>query len=60
MLSEGRPREAPLWFGLAGVVATSRVYVKVHHASDVVAGAAIGLALGAVATRVWRRLGASR
>jgi undecaprenyl-diphosphatase len=60
MLSEGRPREAPLWFGLAGVVATSRVYVKVHHASDVVAGAAIGLALGAVATRVWRRLDASR
>ncbi len=60
MLSEGRPQEAPFWFGLAGVVATSRVYVKVHHASDVVAGAAIGLALGAVATRVWRRMGASR
>lgn len=60
MLSEGRPQEAPFWFGLAGVVATSRVYVKVHHASDVIAGAAIGLALGAVATRVWRRMGASR
>jgi membrane-associated phospholipid phosphatase len=60
MLSEGRPLEAPLWFGLAGVVSASRVYVKVHHASDVVAGAAIGVALGAVATRVWRRFGATR
>jgi undecaprenyl-diphosphatase len=60
MLSEGRPIEAPLWFGLASVVSASRVYVKVHHASDVVAGAAIGLALGAVATRVWRRFGVTR
>jgi undecaprenyl-diphosphatase len=60
MLSEGRPLEAPLWFGLAGVVSASRVYVKVHHASDVVAGAVIGLALGATATRVWRRFGGSR
>ena len=34
----------------------SRVYVKVHHASDVVAGAAVGIALGAVAKRVWRRV----
>ena len=38
---------------LAGVVASSRVYVKIHHASDVVAGAAIGVGLAAVARRVW-------
>ena len=37
---------APLWFGLAGAVAFSRVYVRMHHASDVVAGAAFGLVLG--------------
>jgi undecaprenyl-diphosphatase len=37
---------APAWFGLAGAVAFSRVYVRMHHASDVVAGAALGLALG--------------
>ncbi len=42
-------RTAPLWFGLAGVVATSRAYVRIHHPSDVVAGAALGLALGQAA-----------
>jgi membrane-associated phospholipid phosphatase len=39
-------RTAPLWFAMAGVVATSRVYVRIHHASDIVAGGALGLALG--------------
>jgi len=42
------------WFGLATVVACSRIHVRVHHGSDVVAGAALGLALGAVAKRLWR------
>jgi membrane-associated phospholipid phosphatase len=49
-------RSAPLWFGLAGIVATSRAYVRIHHASDVVGGAAIGLALGALARRGLRAL----
>ena len=40
---------APVWFGLAGVVATSRAYVRIHHPSDIVAGALVGLALGQVA-----------
>ena len=53
LLSEGDPGLAPLWFALAAVVATSRAYVRVHHASDIVAGAAVGLALAAVARRVW-------
>ncbi len=43
---------APLWFALAAVVATSRVYTRMHHASDVVAGAALGIAMGVVARRV--------
>jgi undecaprenyl-diphosphatase len=43
---------APLWFALAGLVAASRVYVRMHHASDVVGGAALGLVLGVVARRV--------
>jgi undecaprenyl-diphosphatase len=45
----------PLYYGIAAVVATSRVYVKIHHASDVVAGAALGVGLAAVARRVWPR-----
>jgi undecaprenyl-diphosphatase len=43
---------APVWFGLAAVIAASRVYVRMHHASDVIAGAALGVAMGAVARRV--------
>jgi membrane-associated phospholipid phosphatase len=45
----------PAWYALAAVVASSRVYVKIHHASDVVAGAVLGLALG----RLARLLGTS-
>lgn len=51
VLSKGK-RGGGAWFALAGLVASSRVYVRMHHASDVVAGAALGLALGAVARRV--------
>ena len=40
-LRSGRPKAALYW-GLAGLVATSRVYVRIHHASDVVGGVAVG------------------
>jgi undecaprenyl-diphosphatase len=53
LLTEGDPALAPLWFGLAGVVATSRAYVRIHHGSDVLAGAVVGLALAALAKRLW-------
>ena len=36
----------PGWYALATSVAATRVYVRLHHASDVAAGAAFGLALG--------------
>jgi undecaprenyl-diphosphatase len=45
LLSKDSPA-APAWFALASLVAASRVYVRLHHASDVVAGAAFGIALG--------------
>jgi membrane-associated phospholipid phosphatase len=51
MLLAGGPA-TPLWFALAAAVASSRVYTQMHHASDVVAGAALGLVLGAIARRV--------
>jgi len=38
----------PAWYALASAVAGTRVYVRLHHASDVVAGAALGLVLGRV------------
>lgn len=43
---------APLYAGLAAVVAASRVHVRIHHPSDVAGGAVLGVALGA-ALRWW-------
>lgn len=51
LLAEG-DRLGPLYYSCAAVVAASRSYVRIHHASDVLGGAAIGLALG----RLGRRL----
>ena len=45
----------PLWpayYLAAFIVAWSRVYVRIHHASDVIAGIGVGILLG----RVFRRL----
>jgi undecaprenyl-diphosphatase len=36
----------PAWYGAAAVVASTRVYVRLHYASDVIAGAALGTLLG--------------
>lgn len=44
-------RLAPAYYGLAALVAASRVYVRMHHASDVVAGAAWGVAFGRLVRR---------
>ena len=38
---------AVLYGALAAIVATSRVHVKIHHASDVIGGLGVGLVLGA-------------
>lgn len=40
---------APAYYALAVLVAASRVYVKMHHASDVVAGSAWGTIFGRLA-----------
>ena len=40
-----------IYYVLATVIASSRVYVKIHHPSDVVAGAAVGAVLGTVVKR---------
>ena len=42
----------PVWFVLAAAVASSRVYTRMHHTSDVVAGAALGVVLGTIARRL--------
>lgn len=42
----------PVYYALAVIVSTSRIYVRIHHASDVVGGIPIGIVLG----RLGRRL----
>jgi membrane-associated phospholipid phosphatase len=44
----------PLYYAVGAVVASSRVYVKIHHPSDVLAGALVGIVLARVARRAWR------
>jgi undecaprenyl-diphosphatase len=53
MLLAQRSSKKPLWYGLALLVASSRVYVRIHHASDVVGGLALGAVLGTIARRAW-------
>jgi len=56
-------RGAPLFFLLAAGIAYSRVYVGVHYPGDVLAGAALGAAVGAgwiLALTSPRRSGAAR
>ncbi len=45
-----------LWWAIAAVVGTSRAYVRIHHASDVVVGAVLGWLLGLLGRRIARRL----
>jgi len=56
MLSADDPQLGPLFFALATIVACSRVHVKIHHASDVAAGVALGLVLGVIGRRVMATL----
>jgi undecaprenyl-diphosphatase len=51
LLADGS-NAAPAYFALATLVAASRVYVRMHHASDAVAGALLGLAFGQIAKRI--------
>jgi membrane-associated phospholipid phosphatase len=56
LTSWGGRRTAPIWFSLATIVGLSRAYVRIHHASDIVGGALVGVVLGALATRITRRV----
>jgi undecaprenyl-diphosphatase len=50
-LAKDDPR-GPAYYLLAVAVAFSRLYVRLHHASDVVFGALLGMAFGRVARRL--------
>jgi undecaprenyl-diphosphatase len=52
LLADDDPALAPLYYGLAVVVSLSRIYVRIHHASDVVGGVVVGAGLGHLAKLV--------
>ncbi len=49
LLTARSPRGQILWYGLAVVVALSRPFVRIHHASDIIGGALLGTALAGLA-----------
>lgn len=53
LLSKAVPRLKPVWWLLAAVVSASRAHNRMHHPSDVVAGALIGTAMGRATQRLW-------
>lgn len=51
LLSDG-DRLAPAYYAIAVVVASSRIYTRIHHPSDVVVGAALGVVLARAARTI--------
>ena len=49
------PKVGIIWWKIAAIVGISRAYVRIHHGSDVVAGAVAGTLLGLVGRRIARR-----
>jgi len=52
-LLSDQDRLKPVYYTIAVLVAWSRVYVKIHHASDVVAGIVVGIGLGKLGKRLF-------
>lgn len=43
----------PLYYALALIVAPSRIHVRMHHASDVIAGAAVGISFALIVKKLF-------
>ncbi len=52
LLSDAAPKLKPVWWTLAAVVSASRIHNRMHHGSDVLAGAALGTLFGLVTKRI--------
>ncbi len=52
VLLSDQEKAKPLYYAAASIVALSRIHTKIHHASDVLGGVAIGLGMGALGRRL--------
>ena len=43
---------APIYFAIAALISVSRIHVRLHHATDVLGGSLLGVALGYAGRRV--------
>ena len=57
LLADGDPL-APLYYAIAVMVSLSRIHVRLHHATDVVAGTLIGIALGRTGRHLFKEAAA--
>ncbi len=53
LFTDAMPRGRKLWIVLAVLVGASRIHNRMHHASDVAAGAVLGTVFGIVTKRLW-------
>lgn len=53
LLTDAVPRGRRLWVLLAVIVGASRIHNRMHHGSDVAAGAALGTMFGVLTKRLW-------
>lgn len=54
ILSDDDPALRPLLYSLAVVVASSRIHTRMHHPSDVLGGAIVGIVFAEGVKRLWR------
>lgn len=52
LLADGDPAGAPIYFAAAATIAASRVYTRMHHATDVAGGIVVGALLGQIGKRL--------
>lgn len=53
LLIDQDPKLRGVYAGTAALVATSRSYVRIHHASDIIGGIGVGWVLASVVKRLW-------